>query len=195
MLRLLLGLLLTIAVAHVWWSDREIARPPGPVAPAEPVQENLKAGPTWEIAGHAVTALARFAITARVLGSERYRRDREAALAPIDLALGWGPMSDSRVLADIDISQYGRFYFWETSEPLIDPSEIISHSANMHLIPASDAVRETLFDARRGHVVALRGWLVEVTDDDGWRWKSSLRRDDDGGGACEIVLVESAALR
>ena len=24
---------------------------------------------------------------------------------------------------------------------------------------------------------------------DGWRWRSSLTRDDSGGGACELVYV------
>ena len=40
--------------------------------------------------------------------------DRESDLAPVDLALGWGRMSDEAILKDIQISQSGRFYFWHT---------------------------------------------------------------------------------
>ena len=35
---------------------------------------------------------------ARVLGTERYRFDRASELSLVDLALGWGPMSDTRAL-------------------------------------------------------------------------------------------------
>ena len=29
---------------------------------------------------------------------------------------------------------------------------------------------------------------------DGWRWQSSLTRHDTGNGACELLLVQSAAV-
>jgi hypothetical protein len=64
----------------------------------------------------------------------------------------------------------------------------------MHMVPADDATRATLLDARRGSLVRLRGWLIEARGKDGFRWRSSLSRGDSGGGACELVLVEEAAL-
>jgi hypothetical protein len=30
---------------------------------------------------------------------------------------------------------------------------------------------------------------VQVNTPDGWRWRSSLTREDTGGGACEVVYV------
>jgi hypothetical protein len=30
---------------------------------------------------------------------------------------------------------------------------------------------------------------VEADTGDGWRWRSSLRRDDRGNGACELVYA------
>ena len=35
----------------------------------------------------------------------------------------------------------------------------------------------------------IEGWLVEARAADGWRWRSSLTRDDTGGGSCELVFV------
>ena len=40
-------------------------------------------------------------------------------------------------------------------------------------------------------MVHLKGFLVEVTGKDGFRWKSSLTRADIGGGACVLIWVES----
>jgi len=44
---------------------------------------------------------------------------------------------------------------------------------------------------RVGDVVSLDGMLVEADKANGWRWRSSLTRDDTGDGACELVYVQS----
>jgi len=192
-----LGSLALVAVVFLGWyacADRAIARPPGVLAPADPIQENVDDGPRWEIGDYSVQALARFEIDARVLSAEHYRFDRGAELAPVDLALGWGPMSSNAVIDTLEISQGGRFYQWWSREPMIAPAEITRHSANMHLVPIDPDVRATLLDARRGSLVHLKGWLIEARGKDGFRWRSSLSRADSGAGACELVLVEEAGL-
>jgi hypothetical protein len=188
------ALLALVAFAWCSWNERGIERPPGVLAPNEPQQEAVDDGPRWEISGFDVRALARFEVEARVLSAERYRFDREAALSPVDLALGWGPMSANAVLETLDISQGGRFFRWSSREPMIEPGEITRHSANMHMVPLDDAARATLLGARRGNLVRLRGWLIEARGPDGWRWRSSLTRSDSGAGACELVLVENVSL-
>ena len=100
-------------------------------------------------------------------------------------------MSDNDVLKDISISQGGRFYYWRVNAFPIPREEIESHSANMHMIPADVEVRKALQNIRVGNVVRLHGYLVEAKTADGWRWKSSLTREDTGRGACELVLVQS----
>src|SRR5438128_12613416 len=85
-----------------------------------------------------VNPLALFSVSARVLHRKEYRYDRGAALVPLDLALGWGPMSDQRVLDRLSISQSMRFYWFEYRQPPpIAPEEIVAHSSNMHIIPAT----------------------------------------------------------
>lgn len=61
----------------------------------------------------------------------------------------------------------------------------------MHMIPAAAEIAGQLKSIRPGNMVHLKGLLVEVTSTEGWRWKSSLTRADTGGGACELILVES----
>jgi hypothetical protein len=117
-------------------------------------------------------------------------------VAPLDIAVGWGPMSDSRVLETIDISQSGRFYFWHYDhEPPIPTQDIVSHSANWHLVPANSAVWRKLSGLRIGDVVKLDGMLVNLQSPEVGTMTTSLRRDDSGAGACEIIYVEYASVR
>jgi hypothetical protein len=60
----------------------------------------------------------------------------------------------------------------------------------MHLIPATGAVEKKIRSLRAGQVVSLKGYLVEVKNDDGFTWRSSLTREDTGAGACELIWVE-----
>jgi hypothetical protein len=68
---------------------------------------------------------------------------------------------------------------------------IETQSANMHMIPADAEIESRLKFIRPGNMVHLKGILVEVVSKEGWRWKRSLTRNDTGGGACELILVES----
>ena len=138
---------------------------------------------------YVITPLADIEITARVLGKENYWMDRESDISPVDLALGWGRMSDPGVLEQISISQSSRWYHWKTPKFPIPRREIETHSANMHMIPANDYVRENLSAVEQGQQVRIQGKLVRVDAKDGWFWKSSLTRNDTGSRACELVYV------
>lgn len=186
-------LLAVLALVGAWWSwsGRANVPPPGVLAPDAPLQAELdEPAPPLHKADAALTPLARFEATARVLHREDYRHDDGADLAPIDLALGWGRMSDSAVLKDIEITQGQRFYWWHVDAFPIPRREIETHSANMHLIPADRGVERAIERARAGEVVHFSGYLVEADRPNGWRWRSSLTRDDTGNGACELVWVE-----
>ncbi len=129
-----------------------------------------------------------------MLSRRDYHFDAGTSLAPVDLALGWGRMSDSAVLAKIDLGQTARFYHWEVHDFPIPRREIETSRANMHLIPADAGVRAQLERVRIGQVVHIQGFLVDARRPDGWHWNSSLTRDDTGDGACELVFVESLAV-
>lgn len=179
-----------------WWSERDIGHPPGVLAPQAPLQRPLAgAPPVLQKAGYRIEPLARFALEARVLGVERYRFDRGAGLAPVDLALGWGRMSDTAVLNSVDVSQSGRFYYWRVQEFPIPRREIETSSANMHMVPADESIAKRLKSVHRGDIVALNGYLIEAHGPDGFDWKSSLTRNDTGNGACELVWVDRLEVR
>jgi hypothetical protein len=183
-------------VALAWmlardWDERPITHPAGVLVAQAPAQKNIE--PTqFAIDVFLVTRKAEFDIRARVLSAENYYLHRESDLSPIDLALGWGPMSDQAILDRIDISQSGRWYrtCYEYPAPL-DDQQIIQNSSNMHMIPANKRVKKALKSLRHGELVTLKGYLVDVDHDSGWHWRTSMTREDTGAGACEIVYVES----
>jgi hypothetical protein len=192
-MRLAPALLLIAIAAGAWnhFSTRPVAHSAGEIAPAAPVQIDRSGLPSFAVGDYRITPAAEFSLEARTLSTEHYHLGREAELSPVDLALGWGPMSDSAVLDRLRISQGNRFYHYSwTDEPPIPPREIVEHSANMHMIPASDGVAKQLAHVRAGQIVQIKGYLVRVEARDGWRWNSSLMRSDSGSGACELVWVE-----
>jgi hypothetical protein len=194
-LRARFWLLVALLGLMIWgchaWTRREMHPSPGILVAEEPLQGPAESQDLWTFKGYRFRALASFDIRARVLGTERYRWDRGAELSPIDLALGWGRMSDSAVLDKIHITQGNRWYLWFTAQFPIPQEEIISHSANMHMIPATSFLGARLKDLRVGQVVHIRGNLVSIEGPDDFHWTSSLSRKDSGDGACEVVWVDT----
>jgi len=150
--------------------------------------------PDIHIEDFTISKLEQFNLEARILSTRYYRGDRESALSPVDLALGWGAMADPAVIEQIDVSQSDRWYHWATQTFPIPQREIETHSANMHMIPANEEALNQLLRLKKGMLIHLRGNLVHVESPDGWQWTSSLSRSDTGDGACEVVLVESVSI-
>jgi len=189
----LLYVLVVLAALFGWrdWNSREILHPPGVLVPEAPRQYPAERTEPFLFKGYRLTPRAAFEVRARVLSREDYHLGIEADLSPMDLALGWGEMSDQSVLDRIEVSQGSRWYYtsYERPAPLPD-SEIISHSGNMHMLPADAAVRGRLKEIKRGDIVRAGGYLVDIDHESGFRWRTSLSRDDAGNGACEVFYVE-----
>lgn len=183
---------LLLVLAWKDWSNRPVVQAEGLRLAHAPNQRSVNPKETLQIGDFTLELQASFDIEARVLSTERYRRGPTADLAPLDLALGWGVMSDQTVVDQIQISQGGRWYIlrWDQNPPA--PERVIMQSSgNMHIIPADDGIRSQVLDLRRGEFIRLSGYLVNAEGPGGFRWKSSLSRDDTGDGACELFLVKS----
>jgi hypothetical protein len=176
-------------------SGGPIKRPPGELAPEAPVQVLLDHPAPITDGDFMLQPRARYDIEARVLSVERYRTDGGSSLSPIDFAVGWGPMSDTATLEHFRVTQGARFYTIYPDDEALDIPTALRSSANMHLIPASGGVRDTLLATRPGNVVTLSGYLVSASRSDGYTWNSSLTRDDSGNGACELMYVQSVQVR
>lgn len=182
-----------------WWTyDRPVSRPAGVLAAEEPQQRNLEPRPQFNERGFVFVERARYDITARVLRKEIYRADGAASLAPVDLAVGWGPLSDSATIDKLEFSQMGRFFYWKPKDSAtfpLDAQALIAHAAQMHLIPATKDLESRIKRLRSGQLVTIGGYLVDISGPAGFTWNTSLTRTDTGDGACEIVWVETMEVR
>lgn len=171
------------------WNNREVDHPRGVLVTDEPRQKETPSKPIKH-KDVVLDTLAEYSLKARVLSTESYWIDRMAKIVPVDVALGWGVMSDSSLIEKLNIYQADRFYFysWRGDLP-VNPDEIVKSSANMHLIPATEYIENEIKKLRKGHLVELKGSLVRVNFSDGSDAMSSLAREDAGAGACEIMWV------
>lgn len=172
-----------------WYFSRDKTWPPGMLITEAPEQKEVTGKAPWKLNdGSQVTPLASYRISARLLHRERYRWDAMSDISPVDFGVGWHEMSDQSVVDVFSFSNSNRFLSWNSSDPSA-PAAAVS-AANMHMLPATDRVRDRLLDLDNGDLFEAKGYLVSVERPGMNPWRSSLSRDDTGNGACEIMWVE-----
>jgi hypothetical protein len=141
-----------------------------------------------------ITPRAEYDITARVFSTRRYGWnivDDFYKVAPEDLAVGWGPLSDYKNRDILHIGQEDRFfkYRWYGQPPY--PRDVmISNMSNNHIVPANDEMADKLRDVRPGDIVHMKGALIDINEPGHGTIATSLTRTDSGPGACEILWLE-----
>lgn len=170
---------IAVGLAILWWSL------------SSPDTEGVVlADGSLQYSGYEFVGKEAFTLEGRVLSREDYLMGREADLSPVDLAMGWGRMTEDAVLEHLDISQRNRWYFWDARELPIPRAEIQSSSANVHIVPANEMVAMELERVSVHDRLRLTGHLVDISAADGWRWRSSRSRTDTGNGSCELLLLQ-----
>ncbi len=173
----------------------EIIQPHGILAPNPPHQENLTAPNKWIYNNFDFHPIAKFDLTCKVLSIRSYSNDKMSEFAPIDIAAGWGKMSDQYIVDQINIKQQHRWYVWQTNNFPIPRGELETSSTNIHIIPSNELIEDLIDNVIRGNIISLKGNLVNVKDyKSNFIWKTSTKRNDTGSGACEILWVEEIAI-
>ena len=72
---------------------------------------------------------------------------------------------------------------------------MLVHTSNNNLIPLNASIEAELLALRDGEGVRLMGDLVDAHSSDDWFINTSLVRDDDGEGACEVILVRGVQVK
>ncbi len=160
-----------------------------PASDSQPIALE-KGGASWQLFPR-----AGYRIAARVLHSKQYD-DWQSSLVPVDLALGWGMLSQPRIDEWIEWDQENRWYYYHYRSVLSVPfprDYVREHSANVHIIPATETLEAVLSGLRDNDIVQLDGFLVDVEARRGEgtvAFRTSLARDDEGDESCEIMYVE-----
>lgn len=144
--------------------------------------------------GFELVPKAKIKLQARVLSIKNYYFDKYSDLVPTDIVFGWGPMSDERNLSSVMVHQSDRSFYWDMIEPPLETNKMWNHAANMHLIGATQEIRDKINSLRQGHIVKIEGQLVNAHSPQGWTMKTSLSRKDLGDNSSELVWINSLTI-
>ena len=167
-------------------------------ASVDPIQEFLNEDQSFSLERGKnrfdLKPVAQYHIWARVVSTRSYSRGWESSLSPVDLALVWGELATKKHDKYISYRQRNRWYYYRYSAEFPLPRQyIIRHSCNNHMIPATNNVHRALKTIKTNDLVAIEGYLVNVTGKIGrgdvW-WSTSTSRSDSGDHSCEIIYVE-----
>ena len=158
-----------------------------PCTPDEPIIKELKKSRFM------IIPLAEYKISGVVVSTKTYSSEWDGQIAPVDLAIVWGRLTEPETGRYITYSQGVRWYHYKWREGCpVDNSYIISHSSNNHIIPANENICRAVKTVRRKDRVVLKGSLVNLTGTPNGKkviWNTSLSRTDTGNGSCELFYV------
>lgn len=134
---------------------------------------------------------AEYEVSALILSRKNYYFEFGAKVMPTDLALGWGDMGDPEKNQGIKVTQSGRWYYFNyDNNATLKGRYMATHSSNHHTIPASDEIKKAIGRTKKGQLIRLSGYLVDITTEgENFDRKSSTTRTDTGAGSCEIMYV------
>lgn len=169
--------------------------PAGVLIPSTPQMEKISQMPPWSYQSKAkkytLTARKSYAAEARVLSVNREYGD--SMIGPLDIVIGWGPMSDQKVLDQIKIWQDNTRHWYcspRGSDWPIPRQEVALHAVNTHIIPASPEIENQLKEIRKGDLIDIQGYLVDVSGEGGFSWRTSVDPMGFGEHSCKIIWVE-----
>ena len=158
-----------------------------------PVQNNEQVIINFKNGKFSLKPVAEYSINAEVVSKKSYSYGWQAELAPIDLALTWGKLTEPESEKYVTFSQSDRWYYFEyKNDSPLNESYIVTHSSNNHIIPANENIRLAIKSIKKKDKVILKGFLVNAQgkyDNMDFWWNSSLRRNDTGDSSCEVFYV------
>jgi len=145
-----------------------------------------------------ITPVAEYRISGMVVSKETYSSNWDGEISPVDLAIVWGKLAEPEYDRYITYNQRNRWYFYQykPGSPF-DNSYVISHSANNHIIPANENIREAVKTIKEKDKVVLEGFLVNIKGTYKGQpvtWNTSLSRKDTGNGSCELFYVSKVRI-
>jgi len=194
MLKHLLFIVLIGGGIYYYWTTKPVTHGPGVVAPDTPTQQTTYNADKLNFKDVELTPKAKINLEARVLSIKNYYFDTYSELTPTDVVFGWGPMSNEKNLESLMVRQSDRSFYWEMARPPLEKQQMWKHAANMHLIGSTQTIRDKINSLRQGHIVRIKGYLVNAKSSEGWTLKTSLNRDDIGDNASELVWIKSLTI-
>ena len=145
------------------------------------VDYQVEAVADYEISGLVVSGLRTDAWFARHEGWNEF-------FNVMDVCMVWGKNAQDGAYEKMAFHSGQWTCYAQTSDGSVNRSEYWHSLSNTHMVTDDAQLAKRIRDVRIGDQVHFRGQLVNYSH--GGRTRtSSLRRDDDGNGACEILYV------
>ncbi|MDX1592386.1 MAG: hypothetical protein R3283_10505 [Balneolaceae bacterium] len=172
------------------WDQRPVKHGPGITAPDSPSVVQVFRRDGIQIQHYTLKPTYKIEATSRVIAQRTYWFDDKNQLSPFDFVLGWGDMSDERILSQVQTPINERDFKVEVIRPPLTFNEIRDQILYMHAIPANEEVKSKLAKVREGHIVSLSGYIVDINDRADLFWKSSFSKQNSRLDHNQIVYVE-----
>ncbi len=183
-------LILVIFLSYFLWNQRPVKHGVGITAPNEPSVVKVVRHGGFELNHYKLYPTWKIETTARVLSKKRYWFDDKTQISQNDLVIGWNNLSDERILNQVKIPITDRDFRIDVIQPPLTFSEIRNQIMFMHTVPANDAVKEKLNSLRNGHIIRMKGYIVDVNDHSSIIWKSSFSDRNNRLDSNQIVYIE-----
>lgn len=190
-----ISLIIVIVLSYFMWDQRPVKHGAGVIAPEKPSVVQITRHQGFEIDHYKLQPRYKIEATSRVLSQKRYWLDEKTKLAPYDFVMGWGAMSDERILSQVQTPIGKRDFSIEVIRPPLTFNEIRQQIMYMHAVPANDYVRSRLASVRTGHVVSFTGYVVDINDRSGLFWNSSMSKSNNRLDSNQIVYIESIEIQ
>jgi len=158
----------------------------------EPQQKKVKSK-TIKFKGFKLTALYSYKIKARIVHAKRYSWDNLSSIITHDFGVTWGNISKTNIFNQFSWNQKDRFLIYSIREDYLKKlggEEYVSeHIANIHLIPKDWIIEAALNKVKAYDIVEIEGYLVDLRYSNRIIY-TSIKRDDKGPGACEVIFVK-----
>jgi len=168
-------LIIILIICYLLWEQRPVRYGPGVIADSKPKIEKINFPNVIETEKFIVTPKFKISGTVRVIAKNRYWFEHMSEISPFDLLLSWDRMSNDELLKRMLINIEDRSYEVQMAKPPYQQGNIHQHLMMTHVIPATEQVHDKISSLRRGQLVSLSGYIVDIENRYGNIWISPVR--------------------
>lgn len=168
-------LIIILIICYLLWEQRPVRYGPGIIADSKPDIEKIDFPNAIETENFIITPKFEMSGTVRVIAKNRYWFENMSGISPFDLLLSWDRMSDEDLLTRMLVSIEDRSYEVQMAKPPYQQGNIHQHLMMTHTIPATEQIQDKISSLRRGQLVSLSGYIVDIENRYGNVWISPVR--------------------
>ena len=157
------------------WSVFPINHGPGEIAPNKPKIERIGWEKSFYYKSAEIIPKRKISGEVRILERKRYFFDGKSQHSPIDVLVGWNEMSDERNIEHLRFKLEDRYFDLGYSKPPLPLNQIFNQINLWHLIGSTEEIDKKIKGLRKGNIMQIEGFIVDIDFEDNYPWKSELK--------------------